>query len=128
MNTKSEFEKAVEYLVEQELLQKAMPRNQWRAYHTDGKIHSCANGPDWPEDQTGSWVEITQDEAKNIFDYRVQDNKLVKIDKRNLNVVKLEQDPQGPYRTVPDNISLLLVPGENVPDAQTYAKNTDRSS
>jgi hypothetical protein len=130
MNELSEFEKALEWLKEEEARQASVPpRNQWRAYYIGNKIMRCANGPEWPDNEENEqWIDITSDQARNIHSYYVDDAKLIKIDRRNSNVVKLTKDSAGQYTSAADNMSLLIEPNEQLPATEQYAKNTGRHS
>ena len=130
MNELSEFEKALEWLREQEAQQAEAPaKNKWRAYYAGNKILHCALGPGWPAEKEGEqWIDVTVDQAKHIFSYQISDGKLIKIDRRNANVVKLVKDSNGPYTTAADNMSLLVEPNEELPVTEQYAKDTGRHS
>ena len=62
------------------------------------------------------------------FRDKVINGKLIMVDYRQPNVLKLIESPDGEYRTVANHMNILLDPAENYSDVKHYTQVTGRHS
>ena len=109
MNSTSEFWKAFSAWTPTEIQE-----IEYRAYYNDSKILYTLSNPvnaEWPD---GNWINITKQqyvEYHPIYNM-VVDGKLVMKVPKDINSVQLEQDSDGEYISLKNNIIFVAEEGD----------------
>lgn len=116
-----------QFMQEQQNLAQHQP-GHWRCfYNQQGSIVDVAFGPPWHCELP--YVDITVEQLEQIRSCdKVINGRLVMIDHRNNNVLKLVESTNGEFCTVANHMSIVLEPAENYSNVKYYTQITDRHS
>ena len=124
----TELDKAIAEFMQEQANLSMHNAGHWRCFYNEqGNIVDIVFGPPWQSDLP--YVEITaEQQARVSFRDKVINGKLIMVDYRQPNVLKLIESPDGEYRTVANHMNILLDPAENYSDVKHYTQVTGRHS
>lgn len=107
----------------------SMPRATHRLYYDDaGAYVDIHTGPPWPP-MDYKWIEITSDQVERCNSQtKVINGRLVFVDIRSTNVVKLTELVGGEHMAVNGHMAIVLDDGESYEDVKQYTKQNSRHS